>query len=105
MGQDFTAKDFRTWAGTVLAAQKLCAMESATSATAAKQNVLAAIDQVAESLGNTRAVCRKCYVHPLMWTRTSKDGCTRPCRRSRCPETRRWLGLALRPRSVRWPAC
>ena len=66
MGQDFTAKDFRTWSGTVLAAQKLCAMESATSATAAKQNVLAAIDQVAESLGNTRAVCRKCYVHPVV---------------------------------------
>jgi DNA topoisomerase I len=66
MGQDFTAKDFRTWAGTVLAAQKLCAMESATSATTAKQNVLAAIDQVAESLGNTRAVCRKCYIHPAV---------------------------------------
>jgi DNA topoisomerase I len=66
MGQDFTAKDFRTWAGTVLAAQKLCAMESATSATAAKQNVLAAIDEVAESLGNTRAVCRKCYIHPAV---------------------------------------
>ena len=41
-------------------------MESATSATAAKQNVLAAIDEVAESLGNTRAVCRKCYVHPVV---------------------------------------
>ena len=66
MGQDFTAKDFRTWAGTVLAAQQLCAMESATSATAAKQNVLGAIDQVAESLGNTRAVCRKCYIHPAV---------------------------------------
>jgi DNA topoisomerase-1 len=66
MGQDFTAKDFRTWAGTVLAAQKLCAMESATSATTAKHNVLAAIDQVAESLGNTRAVCRKCYIHPAV---------------------------------------
>jgi len=66
MGQDFTAKDFRTWAGTVLAAQKLCAMEPATSATTAKQNVLAAIDQVAESLGNTRAVCRKCYIHPAV---------------------------------------
>jgi DNA topoisomerase-1 len=66
MGQDFTAKDFRTWAGTVLAAQKLCAMEPATSATMAKQNVLAAIDEVAESLGNTRAVCRKCYIHPAV---------------------------------------
>ena len=66
MGQDFTAKDFRTWSGTVLAAQKLCAMESASSATAAKQNVLAAIDQVADSLGNTRAVCRKCYIHPAI---------------------------------------
>jgi DNA topoisomerase I len=66
MGQDFTAKDFRTWSGTVLAAQQLCAMTPAGSATAAKQNVLAAIDQVAESLGNTRAVCRKCYIHPAI---------------------------------------
>jgi DNA topoisomerase-1 len=68
-GQDFTAKDFRTWSGTVLAAQALYAMASASSTTAAKQNVVAAIDEVAEALGNTRAVCRKCYVHPVVLDR------------------------------------
>jgi len=65
-GQDFTAKDFRTWAGTVLAAQALCEMEEAASVTAARRHVLAAFDKVAVSLGNTRAVCRKCYVHPAI---------------------------------------
>jgi len=63
-GQDFTAKDFRTWAGTVLAAEKLYGLAAATSATAAKLNVVQAIDEVAAALGNTRSVCRKCYVHP-----------------------------------------
>jgi len=65
-GQHFTAKDFRTWAGTVLAAQALCEMEEAASVTAARRHVLAAFDKVALSLGNTRAVCRKCYVHPAI---------------------------------------
>jgi len=65
-GQHFTAKDFRTWAGTVLAAQALCEMEEAASVTAARRHVLAAFDKVAVSLGNTRAVCRKCYVHPAI---------------------------------------
>jgi DNA topoisomerase I len=65
-GEDFTAKDFRTWSGTVLAAQALYAMSAATSMTAAKQNVVSAIDDVAGALGNTRSVCRKCYVHPAV---------------------------------------
>jgi DNA topoisomerase-1 len=65
-GQDFTAKDFRTWIGTVLAAHALCEMKSFTSATQAKHNILAAIDAVAGILGNTRSVCRKCYVHPAI---------------------------------------
>ena len=68
-GQDFTAKDFRTWSGTVLAAQALYAMSAASSMTAAKQNLVSAIDEVAEALGNTRAVCRKCYVHPVVLDR------------------------------------
>jgi DNA topoisomerase-1 len=63
-GQDFTAKDFRTWAGTTIAFEVLSLSTSATSATAAKRNVLAALDCVAKKLGNTRAVCRKSYVHP-----------------------------------------
>lgn len=63
-GEDFTAKDFRTWAGTVLAAQALQELGAFRSGTHAKKNVLAAIDAVAKRLGNTRSVCRKCYVHP-----------------------------------------
>lgn len=65
-GQDFTAKDFRTWAGTVLAAQALQEIEEYDSEAQAKRNVVAAIEKVAMRLGNTRAVCRKCYVHPAV---------------------------------------
>jgi DNA topoisomerase-1 len=63
-GRDFTAKDFRTWAGTVLAAIELGEMEGFSSASHAKRNITAAIKRVAERLGNTPTVCRKCYVHP-----------------------------------------
>ena len=65
-GEDFTAKDFRTWAGTVLAAVALREVESFESETEAKRNVVAAIDRVAKRLGNTRAVCRRSYVHPAV---------------------------------------
>ena len=61
---DFTAKDFRTWAGTVLAAMALGELEAFDSAAAAKKNVKPAIEQVAARLGNTPTICRKCYVHP-----------------------------------------
>ncbi len=63
-GEHFTAKDFRTWAGTVLAAFALQEFEAFDSQTQAKKNVVHAIEQVAERLGNTPSVCRKCYVHP-----------------------------------------
>jgi DNA topoisomerase I len=65
-GQDFTAKDFRTWAGTVLAAAALRDAEPFESEAAAARNVAAAIDQVASRLGHTRAVCRRSYVHPAV---------------------------------------
>jgi len=65
-GQDFTAKDFRTWAGTVLASLALREFEEFTSETQAKKNVVEAIKAVAQRLGNTPAVCRKCYVHPAV---------------------------------------
>jgi len=65
-GDDFTAKDFRTWAGTVLAAVALHALEQAETETAAKKNIKAAITAVSKILGNTPAVCRKCYVHPAV---------------------------------------
>jgi DNA topoisomerase I len=63
-GQDFTAKDFRTWAGTVLGAMALREFEEFDSKAEAKKNIVQAIQNVAEHLGNTPAVCRKCYVHP-----------------------------------------
>lgn len=62
--QDFTAKDFRTWAGTVLAALALSEFKKYDSHAEAKRNVVAAIEKVAKQLGNTPAICRKCYVHP-----------------------------------------
>ena len=65
-GQDFTAKDFRTWAGTVLAARALQEFEAVDSDARRKKNIVAAIDSVAKKLGNTRSVCRKCYVHPAV---------------------------------------
>ena len=63
-GKDITAKDFRTWAGTVLAAMVLREFEAFDSAAKAKKNVRAAIEKVSARLGNTPTVCRKCYVHP-----------------------------------------
>ncbi len=63
-GEEFTAKDFRTWAGTVLAAAALKELEKFDSKAQAKKNVVRAIEIVAAKLGNTRAVCRKCYIHP-----------------------------------------
>ena len=63
-GQEFTAKDFRTWTGTVMAALALQEFEPFRSQRQAKKNVVRAIEEVAERLGNTPAVCRKCYVHP-----------------------------------------
>lgn len=63
-GSDITAKDFRTWTGTVLAAMALAEFETFDTEAAAKRNVRAAIERVAARLGNTPAVCRRCYVHP-----------------------------------------
>jgi DNA topoisomerase-1 len=65
-GEEFTAKDFRTWAGTVLASMALRDFEKFESETQAKRNVVQAIKTVALRLGNTPAVCRRCYVHPAI---------------------------------------
>jgi DNA topoisomerase-1 len=64
--QNFTAKDFRTWAGSVLACTVLREFETFASETEAKRNVVRAIESVASRLGNTPSVCRKCYVHPAI---------------------------------------
>jgi DNA topoisomerase-1 len=67
-GEEFTAKDFRTWAGTVLAARALQEFQAFDSQAQAKRNVVQAIESVAKRLGNTKAVCRKCYIHPAVIT-------------------------------------
>ena len=63
-GRDITAKDFRTWAGTVLAALALREFEAFDSQAGARKNLRAAIERVAARLGNTPTICRKCYIHP-----------------------------------------
>jgi DNA topoisomerase-1 len=65
-GQDFTAKDFRTWAGTVLTAMALHAQEKFATTKEAKSNIKNAIAAAAKLLGNTPTICRKCYVHPAI---------------------------------------
>jgi DNA topoisomerase-1 len=65
-GEDFSAKDFRTWAGTVLATLALQAFERFDSQAQAKKNVVRAIENVAKRLGNTPSICRKCYIHPAV---------------------------------------
>jgi DNA topoisomerase I len=67
-GRDVTAKDFRTWGGTVMAALALQELEAADSKAGVKKNVRAAIEQVASRLGNTPTICRKCYVHPEIFS-------------------------------------
>jgi DNA topoisomerase I len=63
-GEEFSAKDFRTWAGTVLAAMELSEIGSFESKTAANRNIVQAVKTVAKQLGNRPATCRKYYVHP-----------------------------------------
>jgi DNA topoisomerase I len=63
-GEEFTAKDFRTWAGTILAAVGLQEFQKFDSKAQAKKNIVQAIDAVASRLGNTPTICKKCYVHP-----------------------------------------
>jgi DNA topoisomerase-1 len=77
-GEEFSAKDFRTWAGTVLCAVALRELDAATSETEAKRNVTQVVKQVAQQLGNTPAVCRACYVHPAVIETYLESGPTRP---------------------------
>lgn len=63
-GKDFTAKDFRTWAGTMLAAEALAGFDIDADEATVKSNIVSAIEKVSKQLGNTPTICRKCYVHP-----------------------------------------
>jgi DNA topoisomerase-1 len=82
-GEDFTAKDFRTWSGTVLAATALRELGPCRSASQASKQVLQAIEAVAGVLGNTRAVCRKSYIHPVVLDTYLDGALETACRRPR----------------------
>jgi DNA topoisomerase-1 len=73
MGPSFSAKEFRTWSGTLNACKALLASEPCTSVRAGNRTVLQALDSVAAELGNTRAVCRKSYVDPLLFDNYLKN--------------------------------
>jgi DNA topoisomerase-1 len=81
-GAEFTSKDFRTWAGTTLACEALRAIGPAVSQVEAKRNLARAVEAVAARLGNTRTVCRKCYIHPRVLERYL-DGTLTACLRAR----------------------
>ncbi len=66
-GEDYTSKDFRTWAGTVYAAALLRRCDASGSEAEAKKNIVRAVESVAQRLGNTKAVSRKCYIHPAIF--------------------------------------
>jgi DNA topoisomerase-1 len=94
-GEDFTAKDFRTWSGTVLAATALREFERAESMAQSKKNVLQAIEAVAGMLGNTRAVCRKSYIHPVIID-AYMDGSMVECEKAKMPAALRKVAAKLR---------
>lgn len=65
-GEDFSAKDFRTWGGTILALSELAAMDGSGSRTEANRAIVEAVKKVAAQLGNRPAICRKYYIHPAV---------------------------------------
>ena len=95
-GQDFTAKDFRTWAGTLLAALALDEFEAFDSEAQAKKNIVRAIEEVAKRLGNTPAISRKSYVHPAVLD-AYVDGQTLRMYKERAEETLRNALEGLEP--------
>jgi DNA topoisomerase-1 len=93
-GEEFSAKDFRTWAGTVLAAVALRDVTRSETRTQAKKNLVQAIESVARRLGNTPAVCRKCYIHPVV-LESYLDGVTLERVRARAAAALRTPGTRL----------
>jgi DNA topoisomerase-1 len=84
-GDDFTSKDFRTWAGTVLAARTLQDAPPFGSESEARRNIVAAVETTSRQLGNTKAVCRKCYIHPAIFE-TYLQGTLKECMKGRRAE-------------------
>jgi DNA topoisomerase-1 len=92
-GEDFSTKDFRTWAGTVLAAGALQQFETAASDSQSKRNIAQAVESVAKKLGNTKAVCRKCYIHPAVIKSYTDGSLLRALRRRLKKESNGFHGL------------
>jgi len=111
-GAEITAKDYRTWAGTVLAARALAKAPPSASEAEAKRVIGAAIDEVARRLRNTRAICLRCYVHPAI-IEGYRDGSLLRARRRRrgageahadgLDADERWVLRALRAHARREP--
>jgi DNA topoisomerase-1 len=75
----FTAKDFRTWAGSALALDLLSKLPTAEEESARKKNVVSVVESVAARLGNTPAVCRRCYIHPAILQAYMEGVLPEPC--------------------------
>jgi DNA topoisomerase-1 len=113
-GRDITAKDFRTWAGTMLVAEELRKVGAAQSKREAERNIVAAVDLTAKRLGNTRSVCRKYYIHPTLLEaylegavlppvperRWSKRGARGPALRQHEMDVLGFLKARLKPRQA-----
>jgi DNA topoisomerase-1 len=95
-GEDFTAKDFRTWAGTVLACTALRELDTVSTTAAGRKNIVRAIEAVAGVLGNTTAVCRKSYIHPAVIDSYMDGSLLAAAARRAAPAFRR-IGARLRP--------
>jgi DNA topoisomerase-1 len=95
-GHDFTAKDFRTWAGTVLAARELHEAGPCTRPTSGKRTIVGAIKSVARRLGNRPATCRKYYIHPAILDAYS-EGSLFPAMQQGEQQDMAYAGLGLRP--------
>ena len=114
-GREVTAKDFRTWAGTMLVAEALRAVGPAATKREAEKNIVAAVDVTAKRLGNTRSVCRKYYIHPalieaylegsvlppLPERRWNKRKSTRPTLRQHEMDVLAFLKARLKPKTRR----
>jgi len=95
-GEEFTAKDFRTWAGTLLAASELHAAGPAANRRAEKKNIVSAVKQVAQRLGNRPATCRKYYIHPAILDAYA-DGSLFEAMQHGQRQDNAYSGLGLRP--------
>jgi DNA topoisomerase I len=95
-GHDFTAKDFRTWAGTLLAARELDAAGSAASFAGVKRAIVSAVKAVARRLGNRPATCRKYYIHPAMFDAYSNGSLFETMAQGRA-QHEAYQGRGLRP--------